>query len=51
MHERTMIKRSADASGRGIGYATLAATMLAAGCAGATVPYSAAPMPVGEAGK
>jgi hypothetical protein len=49
MHERTMIKRSADASGRGIGYATLAATLLAAGCAGAAAPYPAAPVPVGEA--
>jgi sugar lactone lactonase YvrE len=48
MHERTMIKRSADASGRGIGYATLAATLLLAGCAGAAAPYPA-PMPPGEA--
>ncbi len=49
MHERTMIKRSADASGRGIGYAALAATLLAAGCASAAAPYPAAPVPVGEA--
>lgn len=44
MHERTMIKWWADASGRSIGYAALAATLLAAGCAGAGAPYSAAPL-------